>query len=84
MKGYIYASGANVEDELLEQTIDKSFEEIKDIILNSGRSELIDYVDAVEELYNTLLFVGSLEYEEVLYYMFTLLSEIQSNFTEGS
>ncbi|WP_162151129.1 MBG domain-containing protein [Haploplasma modicum] len=84
MKGYIYASGANVEDELLDQTIDKSFEEIKDIILNSGRSELIDYVDAVEELYNTLLFVGSLEYEEVLYYMFTLLSEIQSNFKEGS
>ena len=84
MKGYIYASGANVEDELLEQTIGKSFEEIKDIILNSGRIELIEYVYAVEELYYTLLYVGSLEYEEVLYNMFSLLSAIQSNTSEGT
>ncbi len=84
MKGYIYALGANVTDELLEETVGKSFEEMKAIILASDREELVAYVDAVEELYYTLVYVGSLDYEEIIYYMFSLLSSIENNDQEGS
>ncbi|MFA5693388.1 MAG: InlB B-repeat-containing protein, partial [Acholeplasmataceae bacterium] len=84
MKGYIYALGANVTDELLEETIGKSFEEVKAIILASGREELVAYVDAVEELYYTLVYIGSLDYEEIIYYMFTLLAEVEEAFNEGN
>jgi len=69
MKGYIYSVQANIEDDLLDQTIGKSFEEIKSIIQTSGREELINYVDAIEELYYILLNVGNMEYEDALDYM---------------
>lgn len=83
MKGYIYAAGAHVDDELLDESIGLSFEELKDLILSSERPELVEFVDAVEELYYTLVYVGTLDYEEIIYYMFEILAEIEEIFYEG-
>ena len=73
--GYIYIGGAIIEDELLEEAKGMTFEDIVEVILESNRPELIDYIEEVSELYYLLLHLGSLEYEELLY---TLLVEILS------
>ena len=40
--------------------------DIIDIILASGRPELIDYVDNVQAIYDLLMFLGQLEFEELV------------------
>ncbi|MCK9234915.1 MAG: MBG domain-containing protein [Acholeplasmataceae bacterium] len=70
MSGYIYAEGVQVEDELEEEMIGKSFEEIKQIIIDSGRQDLIDDIALVEEFYYGILFIGSLDYETILDFLF--------------
>lgn len=75
MTGYIYPEGAQVADPLQELMDGKDFEEIKQIIINSGRQELIDDIPLVEEFYNTILYVGSQEYEMLLEILFSMIGE---------
>ncbi len=73
MSGYIYAAGIQVEDELEELMIGKSFEEIKQIIIDSGRTELIADIPMIEEFYYTIVYLGSLELEYILDFLFNQL-----------
>ena len=59
MTGYIYGQNAQVFDPLQGLMENKSFEEIKQIIIDSGRQELIDDIAMVEEFYYTILYIGS-------------------------
>jgi len=42
----------------------KTFEEIKQIILDSGREELIAYLPQIEAYYNMVMYSPNLTYEE--------------------
>ncbi|HHW79980.1 MAG TPA: hypothetical protein GX742_04145, partial [Acholeplasmataceae bacterium] len=64
--GYVYAQQAQTSDPLLEQMEGKTFEEIKQIIIDSGRQELIDDIPIVEEFYYTILYIGSHDSETLL------------------
>ncbi|MFA7367939.1 MAG: InlB B-repeat-containing protein, partial [Bacilli bacterium] len=74
MTGYKYAQGSTITDPLLEQMEDKTFEEIKHIIIDSGRQELIDDIPIVEEFYNTIMYIGSQDYETLLELLFSSLN----------
>jgi len=67
MSGFIYNSHAKVTDPLQPLTEGKTFEEIKQIIIDSGRQELIDDIPLVEEFYYTIMYIGSQDYETLLY-----------------
>ncbi len=70
MTGYVYVEGAQLTDELQDEIICKTFEEIKQIIINSNRQELIDDIPLVEDFYNTIAYIGSLSYEEIVSILF--------------
>ncbi len=74
MTGYIYWEQAQTNDPLEEEMIGKTFEEIKQIIINSGRQELIADIPKVEEFYYSILYVGSLEYEQLLEALFSFIA----------
>ena len=73
MSGYIYAKGIQITDPLENEMIGKSFDEIKQIILDSGRNELIEDIEMIEEFYYSILFLGSMEKEIILDYLFNQL-----------
>lgn len=74
MTGYIYWEQAQTNDPLEEEMIGKTFEEIKQIIINSGRQELIADIPKVEEFYYSILYVGSLDYEQLLEALFSFIA----------
>jgi hypothetical protein len=62
--GYNYSHEAQVYDELQPLMEGKTFEEIKQIILDSGREELIAYLPQIEAYYNMVMYSPNLTYEE--------------------
>lgn len=74
MTGYIYWEQAQTNDPLEEEMIGKTFEEIKQIIINSSRQELIADIPKVEKFYYSILYVGSLEYEQLLEALFSFIA----------
>ncbi len=75
MTGYIYAAGCTVTDELQPLMEGKTFEEIVDIIIASGRQELIDDIEMVSNFYYTITALGSLEYEDLLRELFNFMPQ---------
>jgi len=70
MSGYIYAEGLQLEDELIPLMDGKSFEEIKQIIIDSGRADLIADLPMVEEFYYSIIFLGHMDREIITEYLF--------------
>ncbi len=62
--GYNYSHEAQVYDELQPLMEGKKFEEIKQIILDSGREELIAYLPQIENYYNMVMYSPYLTYEQ--------------------
>ena len=79
MTGYIYAAGCTVTDELQPLMEGKTFEEIVDIIIASGRQELIDDIEMVSNFYYTITALGSLEYEDLLRELFNFMPQEEWN-----
>ncbi|MBG0763008.1 Ig-like domain-containing protein, partial [Acholeplasma laidlawii] len=71
VSGYIYPSETTIYDDLEELMIGKTFEEIKQIIIDSGRQDLIDDIPLVEEFYYTVLHIGSQDLEIILDILFS-------------
>ena len=70
--GYVYAHEAILDDELRPLMEGKSFEEIKQIILDSGREELIANLPLLEEYYNIVMYSSTLTYEEIIVALYEL------------
>jgi len=75
MTGYIYAEGSTVTDELQPMMEGKTFEEIVDIIIASGRQELIDDIEIVSNFYYVITQIGALEYEDLLRELFNFMPQ---------
>jgi hypothetical protein len=75
MTGYIYAEGCTVTDELQPLMEGKNFDEIVDIIIASGRQELIDDIEIVANFYYTITTLGALDYEDLLRELFNFMPE---------
>ena len=70
--GYVYAHNATLHDELEPEMKGKSFEEIKQIILQSNREELIASLPTLEEYYNIVMSSSTLTYEEIIVALYAL------------
>lgn len=73
MTGYIYAEGCAVTDELQPLMDGKNFDEIVEIILASGRQELIDDIETVANVYYVITQIGALEYEDLVRELFNFM-----------
>lgn len=70
MTGYIYVDGLKYKDEMLDDMVSKTFEEIKQMILDSKREDLINDLPLSEEFYYMIVEVGKLSYEEIVYLLY--------------
>lgn len=73
MTGYIYAEGCAVTDELQPLMDGKNFDEIVEIIIASGRQELIDDIESVANVYYVITQIGALEYEDLVRELFNFM-----------
>jgi hypothetical protein len=73
MTGYIYAEGCAVTDELQPLMEGKNFDEIVEIIIASGRQELIDDIEIVANFYYVITQIGALEYEDLVRELFNFM-----------
>jgi uncharacterized repeat protein (TIGR02543 family) len=73
MTGYIYAEGCAVTDELQPLMDGKNFDEIVEIIIASGRQELIDDIEIVANFYYVITQIGALEYEDLVRELFNFM-----------
>lgn len=73
MTGYIYAEGCAVTDELQPLMDGKNFDEIVEIIIASGRQELIDDIETVANVYYVITQIGALEYEDLVRELFNFM-----------
>ena len=64
--GFVYVMDAIIDDELRSSMKGKTFEEIKQIILDSGREELIADLPIIEGYYYYIMSFGGLSTEEII------------------
>jgi len=67
MEGYAYKGlDLKTEDDILEQFIGLDFNQILDVVYNSEREDLLEHIEMIAEFAQTLIYMGTLEEEELI------------------
>ena len=67
MQGYAYKGlDLKTDDDILEQFIGLDFNQIIDVVYNSNREDLLEHIDMIAEFAQTLIYMGTLEQENLI------------------